>query len=101
MFALLKCLTWRDEALSSSARWFVMGQVCVAREFHGMGVVVGLCRQLRTVYSQQFDFTVTEISQRNPRSVRAHSKVGFETQHTCPHPATGEMWEVVVWDWRQ
>jgi hypothetical protein len=100
MFALLEGLTWRGEALAASARWFVMGQVCVARGFRGMGVFDGLYQQLRTVYAQQFNFTVTEISHRNPRSLRAHRRVGFETLHVYPDPATGEMWEVVVWDWR-
>ena len=100
MFNLLEGLNWRGEALAANPRWFVMGQVCVARAFRGMGVFDGIYQQLRTVYAPKFDFTVTEISQRNPRSLRAHKRVGFETLHGYPDPATGEMWEVVVWDWR-
>lgn len=100
MFSLLDTLDWRGEALSENPRWFVMGQVCVARDFRGMGVFDGLYHQLRAVYSAQYDFTVTEISQRNPRSLRAHRRVGFQTLHAYPDPVTGEGWEVVVWDWR-
>jgi len=100
MFNLLEGLEWRGEALAANSRWFVMGQVCVARAFRGMGAFDGLYHELRKVYAPQFDFTVTEISQRNPRSIRAHRRVGFETLHVHPDPITGELWEVVVWDWR-
>lgn len=98
MFALLDRLHWHGEALAGNPRWFVMGQVCVAREFRGLGVFDGLYRQLREMYSPQFDFVVTEISQRNPRSLRAHRRVGFETMHV--YPDGEETWEVVAWDWR-
>ena len=100
MFELLDQLNWRGEALSRNPRWFVMGQVCVARPFRGMGVFDGMYEQLRRTYASQFDFTVTEVSQRNARSLRAHRRVGFQTLHVHADALTGENWEVVVWDWR-
>jgi hypothetical protein len=100
MFALLDTLHWRGEALAGNPRWFVMGQVCVARAFRGQGVFDGLYHALRDAYAGTFDFTVTEISQRNGRSLRAHRRVGFETLHVYRDPAVDETWEVVVWDWR-
>ena len=100
MFALLDRLHWRGEPLAGNPRWFVMGQVCVARGFRGQGVFDGLYHELRRAYVPQFDFTVTEISRRNARSLRAHRRVGFETLHVYPDPVADEDWEVVVWDWR-
>lgn len=100
MFALLDSLSWRGEPLAGNPRWFVMGQVCVAKDFRGMGVFDGIYHQLRKTYAGAYDFTVTEISQRNPRSLRAHRRVGFETLHVYQDPLSGEPWEVVVWDWR-
>jgi hypothetical protein len=100
MFELLDGLQWRDQPLAGNPRWFVMGQVCVARGFRGTGVFDGLYHHLRATYAAQFDFVVTEISQRNPRSLRAHRRVGFETLHIHPDPETDEAWEVVLWDWR-
>jgi hypothetical protein len=100
MFTLLNSLHWRGQPLAGNPRWFVMGQVCVAAPFRGSGVFDGLYQQLRSAYAAQFDFTVTEISRRNPRSLRAHRRVGFETLHVYRDPAAGEEWEVVVWDWR-
>jgi len=100
MFDLLDTLQWRGELLADNPRWFVMGQVCVARAFRGRGVFDGLYHQLRRSYADAYDFVVTEISQRNIRSLRAHRRVGFETLHVYADPAADEMWEVVVWDWR-
>lgn len=100
MFALLDTLHWRGRALAGDPRWFVMGQVCVARAFRGQGVFDGLYHRLREAYSPRFDYTVTEISQRNMRSLRAHRRVGFETMHVYRDPVVDETWEVVVWDWR-
>jgi hypothetical protein len=100
MFAMLDHLHWRGQPLAGNPRWFVMGQVCVAQDFRGMGVFDGIYHRLRETYSPDFDFTVTEISQRNARSLRAHQRVGFETLHVYNDPAADEQWEVVVWDWR-
>jgi hypothetical protein len=100
MFALLDRLAWRGTPLAGNPRWFVMGQVCVAREFRGQGVFDGVYRKLRDAYAPRFDFVVTEISQRNARSMRAHRRVGFETLHVHRDASADEMWEVVVWDWR-
>lgn len=100
MFQMLERLVWRDEPLLGNPRWFVMGQVCVAAAYRGRGVFDGLYRQLRAAYADRFDFTVTEISQRNARSLRAHRRVGFETVHVYDDPHADETWEVVIWDWR-
>lgn len=100
MFALFDRLEWRGTPLAGNPRWFVMGQVCVAKAFRGQGVFDGVYHQLRDAYAPRFDFVLTEISQRNVRSMRAHRRVGFETLHVYRDEAADEMWEVVVWDWR-
>ncbi|MGQ0799159.1 MAG: GNAT family N-acetyltransferase [Pseudomarimonas sp.] len=100
MFALLEQLQWRGQPLADNPRWFVMGQVCIAQAFRGQGVFDGVYGHLRQTYEPQFDFVVTEISQRNLRSLRAHQRVGFETLHAYTDPVSDERWEVVVWAWR-
>jgi hypothetical protein len=100
MFGVLEGLSWRDRPLASDPRWFVMGQVCVAAEYRGMGVFDGLYSQLRRAHSADFDLCFTEISRRNGRSLRAHRRVGFQTVHDYVDPAADDHWEVVVWDWR-
>ena len=89
MFEMLDSLSWRGEPLGSNPRWFVMGQICVAEGYRGKGIFDGLYRTLAESYRDRFDFTVTEVSSRNTRSLRAHRRVGFETLRVYPHGAVG------------
>lgn len=95
MFDLLETLSWRGRPLRDGG-WFVMGQVCVAEAYRGQGVFDGLYAKLREVCRTDFDFVVTEIAERNARSLRAHERVGFETIHVYPDATTGEVWHVVA-----
>eukprot|EP00977_Amphora_coffeiformis_P003966 scaffold795_cov187-Amphora_coffeaeformis.AAC.7 len=76
-------------------RYCLMGQVCVAQEYRGRGVMEGLYQGLRRILSHHFDFIVTAISSGNPRSLRAHAKVGFQT--LCEDD---KGWKIVIWDWK-
>lgn len=82
----------------SDYRYYVMGQICVADGWRGMGIVDGLYLKHRELFSGSFDFCITEIAARNTRSLRAHQRVGFETIHTFRDET--DLWEIVVWDWR-
>lgn len=97
MFELLDGIPWRGRTLKDW-RYFVMGQVCVAKPFRGKGVFQGLYHDMRDRLSAHFDLVVTEISNRNPRSIRAHEKVGFKTIHEFVDP-DDEHWVIVGWDW--
>jgi RimJ/RimL family protein N-acetyltransferase len=99
MFDLLESLPWKEGLIGDSDRWFVMGQVCVAEGYRGQGVFDGMYHKLREVCSPVFDFVVTEVAERNQRSMRAHERVGFRTIHTYKDELLGETWKVVTWDW--
>ena len=77
--------------------YFVMGQVCVAKDFRGQQVFSDLYQKMKTEMSSHFDCIVTEIATRNTRSIRAHEKVGFETIHIYEDET--EEWAIVAWDW--
>ncbi len=80
-------------ALLAAQRWYVMGQVCVDLDWRGRGLPDRLYAEHRRQFSSRFDWLVTEISSRNPRSQRAHARVGFvEIDHY--RDATDE-WSVV------
>jgi GNAT superfamily N-acetyltransferase len=95
MFELLDDLPWHGRPLRHW-RYFVMGQVCVAKAYRGQGAFAGLYHDLQARLRSSFDVVVTEISMRNPRSVRAHEKIGFEPLHRYIDP-DGEDWLVVGW----
>lgn len=98
MFEKIRTLEWEGRPIAG-LRWFVMGQVCVARRVRGMGVFDGLYRHMRQRMASDFDCVITEISLRNPRSLRAHARVGFRTILEYTDPA-GEDWAIVLWDWK-
>ena len=52
----------------------------------------------KALYQQRFDMLITEISPANPRSQRAHEKVGFKTIYH--YTDAMDAWNVVVWDWK-
>jgi RimJ/RimL family protein N-acetyltransferase len=75
-----------------------MGQVCVAEGYRGRGVFDGMYQKMKEVCRADYDFVITEIAERNTRSIRAHERVGFEILHTFSDAVAGEDWRVVVWD---
>lgn len=96
MFLLFDSLDFLGKKISAY-RYYVMGQVCVAEGYRGMGIFDGLYHHHRTLFKEKFDFVATEIASRNTRSIRAHQRVGFKTIHTFQDET--DHWEIVVWDW--
>lgn len=97
MFRNLDQVLYKNKPLSSY-HFYCMGQICVAREYRGKGLVNMLYQKHKQVYGSQFDFLLTEISVNNPRSLKAHKKIGFQTIYT--YSDAMDEWEVVVWDWK-
>lgn len=82
----------------ASARYVVVGQLCVDRDYRGLGLVSRLYETFRKTQSGIFSFAVTEVARSNARSLRAHQKVGFQVIHSMASATTE--WEIVLWDWR-
>ena len=97
MFERIDELTFQGNKLSE-IRYFIMGQVCVHEEYRGKGIFAGLYHHMKKTMQNHFDLNVTQIALRNPRSIRAHEKVGFEVIEE--YASGGEEWVVVAWDWK-
>ncbi|AKD54133.1 GNAT family N-acetyltransferase [Spirosoma radiotolerans] len=100
LFALIDSLSYADKPLSSYA-YYVMGQVCVADGYRGQQVFDRMFRHHQEVYGDRFRLLITDISANNSRSLRAHTRVGFQELHSFYDPAIGETWVVVLWDWQK
>jgi ribosomal protein S18 acetylase RimI-like enzyme len=96
MFGNLESVQYNGKDLFNY-KFYCMGQICVAKQYRGIGVVNMLYQKHREVYSSQFDFILTEISTSNLRSIKAHERIGFKTIHT--YKDVMDEWNVVVWDW--
>lgn len=60
----------------------VCGPVCISKDFRGQGVLVKLYDALKIAAAGKFTTGLTLVSQANPRSIRAHEKLGFEKIET-------------------
>lgn len=56
----------------------VCGPVCVAKEFRGLGVMEHMYELLKREAKPNYPLGLTLISQGNPRSLRAHEKIGMQ-----------------------
>ena len=90
----LSPLTYLDKPINDY-RYYMMGQICIAKEHRGKGIFDQLYEHHKTVYGNQYDFLLTEVSTSNHRSLHAHKKVGFETIHTYHDHA--DEWDVIIW----
>ena len=97
LFARLEGLRVRGRPLRAS-RFYLCGQICVARAFRGTGVFDALYRGHADRYGNAHDWMITEISTRNLRSIRAHARVGFE--EIAHYQDAKDDWSVVAWDFR-
>jgi ribosomal protein S18 acetylase RimI-like enzyme len=97
MFKDFEGLFYKGRSLFSY-RFYCMGQICIAKEYRGKGIVPMLYNKHKEIYSSQYDFILTEISTRNIRSLKAHEKIGFKTIHY--HRDQLDEWAVVIWDWK-
>jgi len=78
MFVQINQLNYGGKVLKE-AKYVVMGQICVAKEFRGKGVFTGLYKTMFTAMSPHFSYILTSIATSNKRSINAHNKVGFES----------------------
>ncbi len=92
----LETLEYEGKPLSSYS-YYIMGQVCIDKEYRGKGIFNMLFQKHKQLYSSTYELIVTEISTTNYRSQKAHEKIGFTTIHTYSDPL--DEWNVVVWDW--
>jgi RimJ/RimL family protein N-acetyltransferase len=97
LFGQIRSLTHNGRSVEDY-RYFIMGQVCVAKPFRGQGVFEGLYQCMRRCYGGRYDFVITEVATRNQRSIRAHEKVGFRLLRSYKH---GEQWDLIYWDWQE
>jgi len=83
--------------LLSTYAYVVGGQICVDKHYRGHGLLKHLYNETKRLTSSRYELCVTDVSQRNTRSLNAHIKTGFEIAGTYPHD--GEIWNTVVWKW--
>ncbi len=100
LFTTVASLSYKGEAIQPED-YVVVGQLCVDADYRGQGLVERLYGHFRDSLKEKFRYLITDISSKNPRSLKAHQKTGFEVLDTFHDQFTGEDWNVVLWDWRR
>ncbi len=95
--SILEPMFVRLDRLRMQQRFYVMGQICVAKPWRGRGIFDLLYRTHRHHLRTRYDFSVTEVSTRNTRSMRAHQRIGF-AEIDRYRDETDE-WALLRWDW--
>lgn len=80
MFNLFNNLSYKNKPLTEYS-YYVMGQICVSKNYRGRGIVNALYKKHKEAYADRFELCLTEVSLRNIPSMRAHEKAGFEVIH--------------------
>lgn len=77
MIARYPQLKYKAQTLDSF-KSFVAGPVCVAKSQRGKGIFQGIYSALPSILPPDYELAVALVSTTNPRSIRAHEKVGME-----------------------
>jgi L-amino acid N-acyltransferase YncA len=85
--------------LIADYNYIVVGQVCVAKEYRGREILDKTYLKYKDEFEDKFDFAITEIDNRNQRSLNAHKRIGFREIHRY-NSADKTEWVIVVWDWK-
>jgi len=96
MFEKINTLSYNNAPLSS-CKYFVIGQVCVAKAYRGQGVFYKMYDQMKSIMRQDFNLIITEVSAHNTRSLKAHARQGFINILSFKAP-DGHPWEILLWD---
>lgn len=78
--------------------FIVVGQVCIAKEYRGMGIFDGMYQAYRVFFQDRYRMAVTEVADSNQRSLKAHYRVGFQDL-IYYQQGDGRWWHLIGWDW--
>ncbi len=72
----LETLSFNGKPLSSFS-FYIMGQVCIDKDYRGKGIFNILFQKHKKLYSNAYELLVTEISTKNYRSLKELKKLAL------------------------
>ena len=96
LFQGIDKIKYKNQLLNDS-RYVVVGQLCVAKGYRGMGLVDQMYQHFKKTLSADYDYCLTDVAEDNPRSLKSHIKSGFQIVDTLQYGGSG--WHIVLWDW--
>ncbi len=84
--------------LMEDMNYVLVGQLCVSKKYRGQQLSSRMYNFFREQLQGEFECCVTDVDEKNPRSLQAHLKSGFTILDTLSYGASN--WHIVLWDWR-
>ena len=97
LFNQINKLSFNNHPLKNT-NYTVVGQLCVESDYGGKGIAQGIYKHYRSIYSDFYDYCVTDVDCNNPRSLRTHLTAGFKPIHRIFYG--NAQWDIVLWDWK-
>ena len=97
MFEMFDKILYKEK-LISAYNYIVIGQVCIAKDYRGQGLLDNNYQSYKNYFKEKYDFAITEIATKNTRSINAHKRIGFVEIHSYTDHNQIE-WSIVIWDW--
>jgi ribosomal protein S18 acetylase RimI-like enzyme len=88
-----------DGQLLENSKYVIVGQLCVARGYRGLGLVQKMYDYYRTSLAGEFEYCLTDVAADNMPSLKAHEKSGFRIIDTLEYG--GLNWNIILWDWKK
>ncbi len=82
----------------AKTNYTVVGQLCIDRNYGGQGIAQGIYKKYQSQYSGAFEYCLTDVDCKNPRSLRTHLRAGFQIIHKIEYG--NAEWDIVLWDWK-
>ncbi len=79
--------------LPAGSRFMVMGQVCIAKDYRKKGIFRGLYHRMQIALRNDFEWIITEVDDRNQRSLNAHYAIGFRDMEV--YESDGRTWHLI------
>lgn len=96
LFDTIDKTRYQNRLLKDSS-YLVVGQLCVSKNYRGLGLVKQMYRHFRESLSRDFEYCITDVAKDNPRSLKAHMNSGFVVIDELQY--TGVGFDIVLWDW--
>lgn len=86
-----------EDCLKNNETYIVMGQICIDKTFRKQGIFKKMYQYMRQQLQLDFDMIITEVDQKNIRSLNAHYAVGFKLLNS--YNSNQQDWALISWDW--
>lgn len=98
LFDTVDTMEYKGQLLVNT-NYILVGQLCVAKSHRGIGLVQAMYQYYQALHAAEYQYLITDLSQANKRSIKAHQKTGFETIGVIEQVGTG--WDIILWDWQK